>query len=107
VNLLQLPPNAWSSQRHWRTHEDEFIWVVEGQVVLVTDAGEELLQAGDCAGFPAGVANGHHLQNRSDRPAVVLEIGSRYPETDITEYPDIDLRWTPTGGTRKDGTPLT
>jgi uncharacterized cupin superfamily protein len=106
VNLLQLPPNAWSSQRHWHTHEDEFIWVVEGQVVLVTDAGEEVLQAGDCAGFP-GVANGHHLQNRSDHLAVVLEIGSRHPATDITEYPDIDLRWTANGGTRKDGTPCT
>jgi uncharacterized cupin superfamily protein len=57
VNLLHLPPNAWSSQRHWHTHEDEFIWVVEGQVVLVTDAGEEVLRAGDYA----GVANGHHL----------------------------------------------
>jgi uncharacterized cupin superfamily protein len=107
VNLLHLPPQAWSSQRHWHTHEDEFIWVVEGQVVLVTDAGEELLQAGDCAGFPAGVPNGHHLQNRSDHPAVVLEIGSRHPEMDNTEYPDIDLRWTPAGRTRKDGTPWT
>jgi uncharacterized cupin superfamily protein len=107
VNLLHLPPQAWSSQRHWHTHEDEFIWVVEGQVVLVTDAGEELLQAGDCAGFPAGVPSGHHLQNRSDHPAVVLEIGSRRPETDNTEYPDIDLRWTPAGRTRKDGTPWT
>jgi uncharacterized cupin superfamily protein len=107
VNLLHLPPQAWSSQRHWHTHEDEFIWVVEGQVVLVSDAGEEILQAGDCAGFPAGVPNGHHLQNRSDHPAVVLEIGSRHPETDNTEYPDIDLRWTPAGRTRKDGTPWT
>jgi uncharacterized cupin superfamily protein len=107
VNLLHLPPNAWSSQRHWHTHEDEFIWVVEGEVVLVTDVGEEVLQSGDCAGFPAGVANGHHLQNRSAHPAVVLEIGSRYPETDTTEYPEIDLRWTPTGATRKDGTPCT
>jgi uncharacterized cupin superfamily protein len=74
VNLLHLPPKAWSSQRHWHSHEDEFVWVVEGQVVLVTDTGEEVLQAGDCAGFPKAVANGHHLQNRSDRPAVVLEI---------------------------------
>lgn len=105
VNLLHLPPHAWSSQRHWHTHEDEFIWVVEGEVVLVTDAGEEVLQAGECAGFPAGAANGHHLQNRSDGPALILEIGSRHPEADITEYPDIDLRWTPTGRTRKDGTP--
>jgi uncharacterized cupin superfamily protein len=71
---------------------------------LVTNAGEEVLQEGDCAGIPAGVANGHHLQNRSDRPAVVLEI---HPEADITESPHIDLRWSPTGGTRKDVTPCT
>jgi uncharacterized cupin superfamily protein len=105
VNLLHLPANTWSSQRHWHTHEDEFVWVVEGEVVLVTDAGEEVLRAGECAGFPAGAADGHHLQNRSDRPALILEIGSRHPDTDNTEYPDIDLRWTPTGRTHKDGTP--
>ena len=58
VNLLHLPPDTWSSQRRWHTHEDELVWVVEGEVVLVTDAGEEVLRAGDCAGFPAGVANG-------------------------------------------------
>lgn len=105
VNLLSLPPGAWSSQRHWHSHEDEFVWVVEGQVVLVTDAGEEVLKAGECAGFPAGVANGHHLQNRSERIALVLEVGSRHPATDVTEYPGIDLRWPPAGPTHKDGTP--
>src|SRR5690606_1964700 len=65
VNLLRLPPGAWSSQRHWHAAEDEFIYVLEGEVVLVTDHGEETLHAGDCSGFPAGDANGHHLQNRS------------------------------------------
>jgi len=106
VNLQRLPAGAWSSQRHWHTAEDEFVWVVEGEVVLVTDTGEEVLRAGDCAGFKAGVANGHHLQNRSTRTAVVLEIGSRHPDEDIVDYPDIDLRWSAaTGETHKDGTP--
>jgi uncharacterized cupin superfamily protein len=91
VNLLRLPPGAWSSQRHWHTAEDEFVWVVEGEVVLVTDAGEETLKAGECAGFPAGEPNGHHLQNRSIREAVVLEVGSRRPKEDGCDYPDIDL----------------
>src|SRR6266513_3352291 len=66
VNLLRLPPGAWSSQRHWHTGEDEFVYVVSGEVVLVTDAGEEVLRAGDAAGFPAGDTNGHCLQNRSN-----------------------------------------
>lgn len=92
VNLLRLPPGAWSSQRHWHTAEDEFVYVVAGEVVLVTDAGEELLRAGDCAGFPAGHADGHHLQNRSDREALVLEVGTRRPDDDEAFYPDIDLR---------------
>lgn len=106
VNLQRLKPGAWSSQRHWHIAEDEFVWVVEGEVVLVTDAGEELLRAGDCAGFKAGAADGHHLQNRSDRDALLLEIGSRRPEHDAVDYPDIDLRWTQaTGETHKDGTP--
>ena len=91
VNLMRLPPGQWTSQRHWHTAEDEFVWVVEGEVVLVTDEGEQVLRPGDCAGFAAGVPNGHHLQNRSDREAVLLEVGSRRPETDGCDYPDIDL----------------
>jgi uncharacterized cupin superfamily protein len=105
VNLQRLPPGAWSSQRHWHTAEDEFVWVVEGEVVLVTDHGEEVLRAGDCAGFKADVPDGHHLQNRTDRDALLLEVGSRYPDEDDTDYPDIDLRWGPRGKTHKDGTP--
>jgi len=93
VNMLRLPAGAWSSQRHWHSAEDEFLYVLEGEVVLVTDAGEEILQPGDCAGFKAGVKDGHHLQNRSQREAVVLEIGSRKVEEDEGEYPDIDLRF--------------
>jgi len=106
VNLLRLPAGQWSSQRHWHSTEDEFVYILEGEVVLVTDAGEERLRAGDCAGFKAGDADGHHLQNRGAKEAVVLEIGSRRPDGDDVDYPDIDLR---IGGGRtyqhKDGTP--
>jgi uncharacterized cupin superfamily protein len=104
VNLLLLPAGAWSSQRHWHSAEDEFIWIVQGEVTLITNQGEEILRMGDSAGFKAGIADGHHLQNRSDRPALVLEVGSRRTVTDFADYPDIDLRWTPDGYTRKDGT---
>lgn len=91
VNLLRLPAGQWSSQRHWHAREDEFVYVLEGEVVLVTDSGEEVLRAGDCAGFKSGVADGHHLQNRSDREAVLLEVGTRDPKGDAATYPDIDL----------------
>jgi len=104
VNLLRLPPGSWSSQRHWHRLEDEFVYVLEGEVTLVTDAGEELLRPGDCAGFKAGVPDGHHLQNRAARDAVVLEVGSRKAE-DSGEYPDIDLRFGPGGFTHRDGKP--
>lgn len=104
VNLLRLPPGSWSSQRHWHTREDEFVHVLAGEVVLVTDAGEVVLRAGDSAGFPRGVADGHHLQNRSDREAVVLEVGTDDPQ-DEAEYPDIDLRATAAGYLHRDGTP--
>ena len=108
VNLLRLPPGAWSSQRHWHTSEDEFVYVLAGQVVLVTDAGEETLRAGDAAGFPAGDTNGHCLQNRSDGEAILLEIGSRVSD-DAGHYSDIDML-APADGkpaiyTRRDGTP--
>jgi uncharacterized cupin superfamily protein len=105
VNVLQLAPGTWSSQRHWHGAEDEFVWVLEGQVVLVTDDGEEILNPGDCAGFRAGERNGHHIQNRSDQPARLLEIGSRRPSGDVVEYPDIDLRWAESGYAHKDGRP--
>jgi uncharacterized cupin superfamily protein len=110
VNLLRLEPGVWSSQRHWHSHEDEFVYVVSGEVVLVTDAGEELLRAGDCAAFKAGVRDGHHLQNRSSSEAVLLVVGSRSDE-DHGEYPDIDMifgagRYTAKATyRRKDGTP--
>ncbi|MGH7024797.1 MAG: cupin domain-containing protein [Caulobacteraceae bacterium] len=90
VNLLTLQPGVWSSQRHWHSHEDEFVWVLEGEVTLITDDGEEVLRAGDCAAFKAGEANGHHLLNRSDKPARALEIGTR-EELDRTVYPECDM----------------
>jgi uncharacterized cupin superfamily protein len=107
VNLTTLPPGKESSMRHFHTLEDELVFVLEGEVVLCSDEGEQLLGAGMCAGFPAGVANGHQIVNRSDRPARYLEISNRDPE-DGAEYPDVDLayRKTPSGDalfTRKDG----
>lgn len=90
VNLVRLPPGALSSQRHWHTKEDEFVYVLEGEVTLVTDGGEQVLRAGMVAGFPAGKADGHHLVNRSEAWAVYLEVGSRSDE-DEAHYPDIDL----------------
>ena len=104
VNLLELGPGAWSSQRHWHAHEDEFVYVVRGPVVLVTDAGETVLDTGDCTGFKAGEPDGHHLQNRGEATAMILEVGTRSPEPHA-EYPDIDLRVTALGYVRKDGTP--
>jgi len=90
VNLTTLPPGKESSMRHFHTREDELIFVVEGEVTLRTDEGEQILTAGMCAGFPAGVPNGHQLVNRSDRPARYLEISNRDPQ-DSAAYPDIDL----------------
>ena len=106
VNMLRLPPGVWSSQRHWHTAEDEFVFVVEGEVVLVTAEGEEVLRAGECAGFKANDPNGHHLQNRSARDAVLLEVGSRSSQ-DGVDYPDIDMRIDPGSDRyiRRDGTP--
>lgn len=105
VNLCTLPPGTWSSQRHWHSREDEMVYVVAGEVTLVTDDGEEILRAGDAAGFKAGEENGHHLQNRSDRDAVVLEIGTRVAG-DIAVYSSIDMKTTAAGAyVHKDGTP--
>ncbi len=108
VNLLRVPPGCASSQRHWHSRQDELVYVLSGELVLVTDAGEQLLTAGMVAGFPAGRADGHHLVNRSARDAVGIEVGDRIPRDEI-DYSDIDMlvRWV--GGeerfVRKDGTP--
>ena len=90
VNLVHLDPGDWSAQRHWHSHEDEFVYVLEGEVTLVSDAGEQVLTPGMAAGFPAGVEDGHCLINRSDAVAVYLEVGDRSRE-DVARYPDTDL----------------
>ena len=111
MNLVTLEPGVWSSQRHWHTHEDEFVYVLEGELVLVTDAGETPLRAGDCAGFKAGVRDGHHLINRSERLARFLVVGNR-DDADHGEYSDIDMQFLPgrvsgTGGyAKKNGDPF-
>ncbi len=111
VNLLTLAPGVWSSQRHWHSHEDEFAYVLSGEVTLVMDEGEEIMRAGDCIGWKAGVQNGHVLQNRSNADAVILIVGGRSDE-DHGEYSDIDMkflpnRYTGSGGfLRKDGTKI-
>ena len=107
VNLVQLEAGAWSAQRHWHTTEDEFVYVVSGELTLVTDDGEQLMTPGMVVGFPAGDADGHHLINQSAAPATYLEIGDRRAE-DECHYPDIDLFLKPDGSgghvfTRKNG----
>ena len=106
VNLLQLPPGAWSSQRHWHSAEDEFVYVISGEVALITDQGEAILRAGDCAAFPKDTPDGHHLVNKSGSTAVCLEIGTRVPG-DCTVYSDIDMVIDKKVGsfTHRDGTP--
>ena len=105
VNLLRLPPGAWSAQRHWHVGEDEFICVLSGEVTLVTDAGDEILRPGDFAGFKAGDENGHCLQNRSNADATVLEVGTRAVGGDTAYYPECDMVARSGGYTRRDGTP--
>jgi len=108
VNLTTIPPGAVSALRHWHSHEDEFIYIVSGELVLVTNDGEQRLTPGMCAGFPAGKPDGHCLVNRTGKDAVYLEVGDRSPDDAVT-YPDDDIagRATPQGRrfTRKDGTP--
>ena len=106
VNLMRLPPGNWSSQRHWHSHEDEFVYVLEGELVLIEDDGETVLRAGDCAAFPKDSGNGHHMINRSDAIAVYLEVGSRSPD-DLITCSDIDMMSPASDGgfLHKDGTP--
>ena len=91
VNLARLEPGAASALRHWHQAEDEFIYVLDGELVLQENDGETRLVPGDAAGFKAGVANGHCLINRSGRDAVYLEIGTRSAHEQV-DYPDADLR---------------
>ena len=109
VNLTTLPPGKESSMRHWHDREDEFIYVLEGEVVLRTDEGEQVVGPGMFAGFKAGNPDAHHLINRGMQPAVYLEISNR-DNADVAVYPDVDLAFgtDADGGfvyTRKDGTP--
>lgn len=92
VNLVTLAPGAQSALRHWHTLEDEFVYVLEGELALVTDGGEQTLTAGMCAGYRAGTRDGHHFVNRSTQPARYLEIGNRV-DGDNALYPDDDLMW--------------
>src|SRR5690348_11650184 len=94
VNLTTLMPGKFSSMRHHHSKEDEMVFVLEGEVVSIGDEGEQVLTAGTCAAWPAGSPHGHHLQNRSDKPARYLEISNRDPE-DTADYPDIDLAYRP------------
>jgi uncharacterized cupin superfamily protein len=106
VNLMHLPPGNWSSQRHWHSHEDEFVYVLEGELTLIEDGGETMLRAGDCAAFRKGTGNGHHMINRTTATAVYLEVGTRAP-ADLTTCSDIDLMSANADGVwrHKDGTP--
>jgi len=90
VNIMTLPPGRWSSQRHWHSHEDEFVYVLEGELTLVEDQGQTVLHPGDCAAFAKGTGNGHHLKNLGSEVAIYLEVGSRQPD-DLTTCSDIDL----------------
>lgn len=109
VNLVRVEPGGVSSARHWHSKQDECVYVVEGEITLVTDEGERVLTKGMVAGFPAGNPNGHHFVNRSDAEALIIEIGDRPREEDVT-YPGIDMRNDVREGKpnflHKDGTPF-
>lgn len=106
VNIVILAPGALSSLRHWHLHEDEFVMVTQGECVMVTDAGEEVMRPGDCAAFPAGVADGHHFINRSGAEVRFLVVGTKAPR-EVATYSDVDLMVVVEGSTatftRKDG----
>jgi uncharacterized cupin superfamily protein len=106
VNVVTLEAGAWSSQRHWHAEEDEFVYVLEGEVTLGDDHGDHIMTPGMCAGFRANNGNGHHLKNLSDKPAVYIEVGSRKSRDNVT-YSDIDMRAVKDGGPwkflKKDG----
>jgi len=108
VNLVTLQPGALSSLRHWHMAEDEFVMVTAGECVLVQDAGETLMRAGDCAAFPANVPDGHHFINRSPAPVSFLVVGSK-ARREVATYSDVDLVVTLEAGqatfTHKDGSP--
>lgn len=108
VNLVTLAPGALSSLRHWHLMEDEFVMVTQGTCIMVTDAGETVMQPGDCAAFPANSGDGHHFINRSAQPATFLVVGSK-AKREVATYSDVDLMVTMEAGratfTHKDGRP--
>jgi len=105
ISHVTLKPGAWSSQRHWHDGEDEFVVMLAGEAVLVDDAGETVMRAGDCAAFAKGDGNGHVLQNRSTEDCVFIAVGR--PSNSDCNYPDIDMHLTPGRGFhRKDGSDL-
>ena len=109
VNITELEPHSATSLRHWHSHEDEFIYVLDGEVTLVTGDGTQVLTRGMCVGFPAGVEDGHCIENRSASPATILEVGTR-DDRDEGNYPDVDLhckanRYKHVQFIHKDGTP--
>lgn len=105
VSHVTLKPGAWSSQRHWHRLEDEFVVMLSGEAVLIDDSGEQMMRPGDCATFPAGEENGHHLINRSDVDCVFIAMSAGDKKADSGVYPDIDMVFGPDGYARKDGTP--
>lgn len=109
ANLVTLEPGAKSSLRHWHMHEDEFVMVTDGELVLIENDGETPMHAGDCAAFPAGEPNGHHFINRSNSDARFLVVGTKAPR-EVATYPDLDMMVELKSGnanfTRQDGTPL-
>ena len=109
ANLVFLEPGAKSSMRHWHEQEDEFLIVTEGELVLIDDAGESPLRVGDCAAFPAGDANGHHIVNNSDKRGAFLVVGTK-AATETAHYSDIDMVAQVSDGNirfhRRDGSPI-
>ncbi len=110
AHIITLPPNSWSSQRHWHSAEDELIMILEGYPTFIDDAGETELAPGNITAHPAGDRNGHHMQNRTENDVKFLIIGTRNPEEDAAQYPDIDLDLPANGTanrvfTHKNGTP--
>lgn len=87
VNITTLMPGAASAMRHYHSANDEFVYILEGEATLVTDAGEQLLVPGMCAGFPKGKKDGHHLVNKTTRPVIFMEMGTNF-EPEVVGYPD-------------------
>jgi uncharacterized cupin superfamily protein len=106
VNIVTLDPGAWSSQRHWHETEDEFVYALTGEMVLIDDHGRHVLRPGQCAGFKAGNGNGHHIVNESDKPASFLVVGTK-AQVDQVTYSDIDMKAEKNNGpwsfTKRDG----